>query len=177
MSSRPICLAVASLQNLSSPSAATSNNTSLPEDATPDKTTAFRLISAPAPVRQDGGGSPVLCCFCWQLSHGLGIFWRRRTPQLTALHCARKCRKPFQKSPPKRRDEHGAPKLWEKHGVWKQQTKGFWEFKKFFPAHVFWEGLQTPRPFSLSNWKGHCSKVGTLCLLACIAVAWVSYTL
>ena len=58
---RPICLADVSLRNLSDPSAAASNSTSLPEDATPNMTNAFRLMSALLPVQRDGGGSPVLC--------------------------------------------------------------------------------------------------------------------
>ena len=86
-------------------------------------TNAFRLTSALLPVRRMGVG--VLCfvgsCFTVWESFGAG-----QTPQLT-VHRARKVLQNFQKSPPKRRDEHGPPKPRDEHGVLEQHAKGFRE--------------------------------------------------
>ena len=114
------------------------------------------------PVRWDGGGSSVLL---WQLLHGLGVFWcHGQTPQLTAL-CLPESVAKLSQNHPRNAGMSMVPRNPAMSMVFWNSKQGGFERSEQNPGmsmvvgHIqkvpsnayFWEGLQTPRPSSLSD--------------------------
>ena len=104
---------------------AASNSTSLQDDTTSKKTNAFRLIACYCLL--DGMGVGVLCFVggCFTVWESFGAW--ADSPADRASLCQKSVAKLSKNHPPKRRDERGAPKPRDEHGVLEEQAKGFRE--------------------------------------------------